>query len=126
MAEPKLSIPSFYNLVHDADINEETKVVTASIPDLNEDRLQFIQMGGEGFEIFFYHLLSEKPPSAQARVVLVKTSGDKGRDLLVYESGTLTLVVQCKNLTVPLTSDCARATSRSVCPAGRFARTVPF
>lgn len=60
------------------------------------DTLPFVQLGGQRFEVLTF-LLRKSWASSEERVTLVKSSGDRGRDILVYREGILAEIIQCKN-----------------------------
>jgi tetratricopeptide (TPR) repeat protein len=96
-------VPAFYETVTGSEIAADVVTDTERLPDTDGETLPFVQLGGARFEILAYHLLSGDPLSPQAKVVLVKSSGDQGRDVLVYADGSLQTIVQCKNLSSALT-----------------------
>jgi tetratricopeptide (TPR) repeat protein/DNA-binding XRE family transcriptional regulator len=96
-------IPAFYETVTDSEIAAEDIAATERLPDTDGETLPFVQLGGARFEILAYHLLSGDPLNPQSKVVLVKSSGDQGRDILVYADGSLRTIVQCKNLSSAVT-----------------------
>ncbi|MDP9050439.1 MAG: hypothetical protein M3O31_06890 [Acidobacteriota bacterium] len=96
-------VPQFYEVVSaDEIVAEETGEVDRP-SDTNAETLPFTQLGGPRFEVLSYQLLCGDPLNPQAKVVLVKASGDQGRDVLVYIEGMLRTVVQCKNQASPVT-----------------------
>lgn len=97
MTHPISQIPQFYELVPVNDIAAEESAVTERPSDTNAETLPFTQLGGPRFEVLSYHLLCGDPLNPEAKVVLVKASGDQRRDVLVYTDGILRTIVQCKN-----------------------------
>jgi transcriptional regulator with XRE-family HTH domain/tetratricopeptide (TPR) repeat protein len=91
-------VPDFYETVTDSEIAAGDITESERLPDTDGETLPFVQFGGARFEILAYHLLSGDPLNPQAKVILVKSSGDQGRDVLVYANGSLRTIVQCKNL----------------------------
>lgn len=78
-------------------IERELSEARESSPvDHNVDSLPFSQLGGARFELLVYLLLESENP-APSSVTLLKASGDRGRDVLVYAGGHLRKIVQCKN-----------------------------
>jgi tetratricopeptide (TPR) repeat protein len=96
-------IPNLYEIVTADEIASEYAARTDRPSDTNGETLPFTQLGGPRFELLAYHLLSGDPINPQAKVVLVKASGDQGRDVLVYVNGILSTIVQCKNQASPVT-----------------------
>ena len=91
-------IPQFYELVPVDDIAAEESAVTERPSDTNAETLPFTQLGGPRFEVLSYQIFFAATRSIpEAKVVLVKASGDQGRDVLVYTDGILRTIVQCKN-----------------------------
>jgi tetratricopeptide (TPR) repeat protein len=103
MNDPYQQIPAFYETVTTREIEAENMPEQERLPDTDGDTLPFTQLGGPRFEILAYYLLSGDPLNPQAKVILVKSSGDQGRDLLVFVEGDLQTIVQCKNLSSPVT-----------------------
>src|ERR1035437_9793044 len=98
MNDPYQQIPEFYEAVTTSEIEAENMPEQERLPDTDGDTLPFTQLGGPRLEILAYYLLSGDPLNPQPRVILVKSSGDQGRDLLVFVEGDLQTIVQCKNL----------------------------
>jgi DNA-binding PadR family transcriptional regulator/tetratricopeptide (TPR) repeat protein len=92
----RLPIPSFYEVQRNEDVNREIGEVSGRPKDYNADQLPFNQLGGRRFEVLTYLLKRDEFPNSV--VTLVKSSGDRGRDVLVHRDGLLTAVIQCKNL----------------------------
>jgi hypothetical protein len=103
MNDPGFQIPAFYDAVTSDEIAASDLTESERPLDTNGDTLSFTQLGGFRFEILAYHLLSGDPLNPKTKVVLVKSSGDQGRDVLVYTGGSLQTIVQCKNLSTALT-----------------------
>jgi tetratricopeptide (TPR) repeat protein len=103
MNDPGLQIPALYEAVTNSEIAADEITESERLPDTDGETLPFTQLGGARFEILAYHLLSGDPLNPQAKVVLVKSSGDQGRDVLVYTDGSLQTIVQCKNLSAAVT-----------------------
>jgi hypothetical protein len=103
MNDSGIQLPDFYEIVADSEIaaNEVTELERLPDPD-GETTLPFTPLGGPWFEILTYYLLSGDPLNPQAKVILVKSTGDQGRDVLVYVDAKLQTIVQCKNLSTPL------------------------
>lgn len=103
MNDSGIQLPAFYETVAESEIaaDEATELERPPDPD-GETTLPFTPLGGPRFEILTYHLLSGDPLNPQAKVILVKSTGDQGRDVLVYDDGKLQTIVQCKNLSTPL------------------------
>ena len=80
-----------------ATVDQELSEARDSGPiDHNADSLPFSQLGGARFELLVFLLLETENP-APSSVTLLKASGDRGRDVLVYSDGGLRRIVQCKN-----------------------------
>ena len=96
MEKANLPVPSYYDDEKKEALDKEINQDSARADDHNADQLPFSQLGGRRFEILTYLLKRKEFP--RAVVTLVKSSGDRGRDILVHEEGVLQSVVQCKNL----------------------------
>ena len=92
----RLPIPSFYEPQPDDEVRREIDEITGRPKDYNADQLPFNQLGGRRFEVLAYLLKRDESPDSY--VTLVKSSGDRGRDVLVHSTGVLNTVIQCKNL----------------------------
>lgn len=104
MNDSAIQLPSFYDLVTDNELAADEITESEKLPDPDgETTLPFTPLGGPRFEILTYHLLSGDPLNPQVKVILVKSSGDQGRDVLLYADGKLQTIVQCKNLSTPVT-----------------------
>jgi DNA-binding PadR family transcriptional regulator/tetratricopeptide (TPR) repeat protein len=93
---PKQRVPAFYEPVDPNEVERELGEVSSKVPDHSADELPFVHLGGRRFEILTYLLKRDELPDAI--VTLVKSSGDRGRDVLVHSGGVLKAVIQCKNL----------------------------
>ena len=89
-------LPSFYQPIEELVGEDAPSNSTPSI-DHNADELPFSALGGRRFEILGYLLEIDDAPEIET-VTLVQSSADKGRDILVHQSGTLVRIIQCKNL----------------------------
>lgn len=93
MAMPSIS----YDPIKAEEIEAERLHLSKALPtDVGGDTLPFVQLGGTRFEILAF-LLRRATALAEEQVTLVKSSGDRGRDVLVYKDSALTEIVQCKN-----------------------------
>jgi hypothetical protein len=94
----KKSTPSFYEEIPAPELTAEANQ-DASLPKAySADLLPFHLLGGRRFEILAYLYFRDAPPEENAAVTLVKSSGDKGRDVLIHSNGSLRTVIQCKAL----------------------------
>jgi len=96
-------IPSFYEPVSAGEINTEMRGTTALPVARNADLLPFQALGGRRFEILTYLYFLRTRQEHNTAVTLVKSSGDKGRDVLIHCGGVLRTIVQCKSLEASLT-----------------------
>jgi hypothetical protein len=88
-----------YERVSPEEIESERLRFDKSRPEeVSGDTLPFVQLGGQRFEILAF-LLRKACATSEELVTLVKSSGDRGRDVLVHRSGELIEVIQCKNQT---------------------------
>jgi tetratricopeptide (TPR) repeat protein len=103
MNDSGIQLPDFYEVAAESEIAADDATELDRLPDPDgETTLPFTPLGGPRFEILTYYLLSGDPLNPQAKVILVKSTGDQGRDVLVYVDGKLQTIVQCKNLSTPL------------------------
>ena len=93
---PQQRVPGSYEPVDPNDVELELGEVSSKVPDHGADQLPFVHLGGRRFEILTYLFKRDEFPDAI--VTLVKSSGDRGRDVLVHSGGVLKTVIQCKNL----------------------------
>jgi hypothetical protein len=89
-------LPSFDRPVDELIGEDELRNLAPSI-DHNTDELPFSVLGGRRFEILGYLLEIDDADEIET-VTLVRASGDKSRDILVHQNGTLARIIQCKNL----------------------------
>jgi DNA-binding PadR family transcriptional regulator/tetratricopeptide (TPR) repeat protein len=90
------SMPSYYAIEEAEVIRSEMDLPALKPPAYSADELPFQQFGGRRFEILTYLIKQEDADGAV--VTLVKSSNDKGRDVLIHRDGKLSVVIQCKNL----------------------------
>jgi DNA-binding PadR family transcriptional regulator/tetratricopeptide (TPR) repeat protein len=89
-------MPSYYAPEQGEVIRSEMDMPALKPPTYNTDELPFGQFGGRRFEILIYLIKQEEADGGV--VTLVKSSNDKGRDVLIHRDGRLRVVIQCKNL----------------------------
>lgn len=65
--------------------------------DYGGDTLPFEKLGGRRFELLVYRLEVARKKHPEVTVTLVQESGDKGRDVIIYENRSLKKIIQCKN-----------------------------
>jgi hypothetical protein len=87
---------SYYAPEQEEVIESELNLPALKPPAYSADELPFTQFGGRRFEILTYLIKQEEADGDV--VTLVKSSNDKGRDVLVHCGGKLHVVIQCKNL----------------------------
>src|SRR5438874_6010471 len=97
----KRSTPSFYQQISAPELTAEANQATSLPKANNADLLPFHLLGGRRFEILTYLYFLDAPPEENAAITLVKSSGDKGRDVLIHCNGSLRKIIQCKALEDP-------------------------
>lgn len=95
---------SVYVPVPEEEIQSELASEATRPPDVGADILPFHHLGGPRFEILSYLLRAAECSATGTSVTLMKASGDRGRDVLIYNNGELLEIVQCKNLSGPMTA----------------------
>ena len=96
-ADEDTQSPSYYERIDEHAISAELAVETTKPVAIDRDAFSFTPLAGRRFEILAF-LVTQKDAKSDEIVSLVKTSGDKGRDVLVHHAGRLKTVIQCKNL----------------------------
>src|SRR5438045_628015 len=91
-----------FDIVPAREIDVEEQKGFNHVEDVGGDVLPFDHLSGRRFEILAYRLTSASLAPIET-ATLVKTSGDRGRDVLLYRAGVLRQVVQCKNQQSPMT-----------------------
>jgi len=90
--------PFSFTEIADDKIEKELLIADYRPKDVGGDVLPFDHLSGFRFELLAYRLQAETTGSdPTCAVTLVKTSGDRARDVLVYERGRLVKIIQCKN-----------------------------
>jgi hypothetical protein len=85
------------------EIEKELRADASKPLDAGADVLPFDHLSGRRFELLAYLLLSVPRDRDEESVTLVKSTGDRGRDLLRHRARRLFEIVQCKNQRDPIT-----------------------
>jgi len=87
---------SAYEEVPTAVVQAELAARADRPTDVGGDALPFDHISGRRFEILTYLLRKTEVPAGDT-VTLVKSTGDRGRDVLIYRHNQLAEIIQCKN-----------------------------
>jgi len=95
-----IRVTYFCDLAPMSDEEIQNEISNQRQLDVGADVLPFAHLEARRFEILVYRLKKADASYAEKKVDLLKSVGDRGRDILVYSAqGHLEEIVQCKNFT---------------------------